>query len=120
MIPVQILGVLFGLAMLYITYDYYRRKGLELKDIAGWVVLWCTFILVILFPAALVFVSKKLNLIRAIDLIMIVSFVVMIYLVFNLYNRIKKIEQNMEKMVEVIALRDAKDEVNIDLEQGKG
>ena len=119
MIPIQILGALFGLAMLYITYDYYRRKGLELKDIAGWVVLWCTFILFILFPSALLFVSKKLNLTRAIDLIMIVSFVVMIYLVFNLYNRIKKIERNMEKMVEVIALRDAKDG-NIDLGRGKG
>ena len=119
MIPIQILGVLFGLAMLYITYDYYKRKGLELKDIAGWVVLWCTFILVILFPTALVFVSQKLNLTRAIDLIMIVSFVLMIYLIFNLYNRIKKIERNTEKMVEVIALRDAKAE-NIDLERGKG
>ena len=107
MIPIQILGVLFGLAMLYVTYDYYRRKGLELKDITGWVVLWCTFILVVLFPAALLFVSKKLNLTRAIDLIMIVSFVVMIYLIFNLYNRMKKIERNMEKMIEVIALRDA-------------
>ena len=111
MIPIQILGVLFGLAMLYVTYDYYRRKGLELKDIAGWVVLWCTFILVILFPAALLFVSQKLNLTRGIDLIMIVSFIVMIYLVFNLYNRIKKIERNMEKMIEVTALRDeGKDE----------
>ena len=106
MIPIQILGILFGLAMLYVTYDYYRRKGLELKDITGWVVLWCTFILVILFPAALLFISKKLNLTRAIDLIMIVSFVVMIYLVFNLYNRIKKIERNMEKMVEAIAFGD--------------
>ena len=92
--------------MLYITYDYYKRKGLDLKDIAGWMVLWCTFILVILFPAVLLFVSQKLNLTRAIDLIMIVSFVVMIYLIFNLYNRIKKIEQNMEKVVEVNALRD--------------
>ena len=111
MIPIQILGVLFGLAMLYITYDYYKRKGLDLKDIAGWVVLWCTFILVILFPTALLFVSQKLNLTRAIDSIMIVSFVVMIYLIFNLYNRIKKIERNMEKMVEAIALRDGeKDE----------
>ena len=111
MIPIQILGVLFGLAMLYVTYDYYRRKGLDLKDIAGWVVLWCVFILVILFPTALVFISQKLNLTRAIDLIMIVSFVVMIYLIFNLYNRMKKIEQNMEKMIEVIALKDAgKDE----------
>ena len=106
MIPIQILGVLFGLAMLYVTYDYYKRKGLELKDIAGWVVLWCTFILFILFPAALLFATEKLNLTRAIDLIMIVSFVVMVYLVFNLYNRIKKIERNMEKMVEVVALGD--------------
>ena len=106
MIPIQILGVLFGLAMLYVTYDYYKRKGLELKDIAGWVVLWCTFIFFLLFPAALLFVSQKLNLTRAIDLIMIVSFVVMIYLIFNLYNRIKKIERNMEKMIEVITLRD--------------
>ena len=110
MIPIQILGVLFGLAMLYVTYDYYRRKGLDLKDIAGWVVLWCVFILVILLPTALLFVSKKLNLTRAIDSIMIVSFVVMIYLVFNLYNRIKKIERNMEKMVEVIALRDGEED----------
>jgi hypothetical protein len=111
MIPIQILGVLLGLAMLYITYDYYRRKGLELKDIAGWVVLWCTFILVVLFPVVLLFISKKLNLSGAIDVIMVVSFVVMIYLVFNLYNRIKKIERNMEKMVEGIALRDGeKDE----------
>jgi hypothetical protein len=113
MIPIQILGALLGLAMLYITYDYYRRKGLELKDIAGWVVLWCTFILVILFPPALLFVSQKLNLTRAIDLIMIVSFVVMIYLIFNLYNRIKKIEQNMEKMVEVIASRGGEEDRDI-------
>ena len=111
MIPIQILGVLLGLAMLYVTYDYYKRKGLNLKDIAGWVILWCTFILVVLFPAILLFVSKKLNLSGAIDVIMVVSFVVMIYLIFNLYNRIKKIEQNTEKMVEVIALRDGeKDE----------
>ena len=110
MIPIQILGILFGLAMLYVTYDYYRRKGLDLKDIAGWVVLWCSFILLVLFPTALVFISQKLNLTGAIDLIMIVSFVVMIYLIFNLYNRIKKIERNTEKMVEVIALRDGERE----------
>lgn len=110
MIPIQILGILFGLAMLYITYDYYRRKGLDLKDIAGWVILWCVFILVILFPAALLFVSKKLNLTGAIEMIMIISFVVMVYLIFNLHNRIKKIERNMEKMVEVIALRDGEED----------
>ena len=119
MIPIQILGVLLGLAMLYITYDYYKKRGLELKDIAGWMVLWCVFILVVLFPAVLLFISQKLNLTGAIDLIMIVSFVVMIYLVFNLYNRIRKIERNMEKMVEVIALRDEEKDEYIDLKQGK-
>ena len=73
-----------------------------------------------LFPTALLFVSQKLNLTRAIDSIMVISFIVMISLIFNLYNRVKKIERNMEKMVEGIALRDAKDEENIGLEQGKG
>ena len=107
MILIQILGVLFGLAMLYVTYDYCKRKGLKLKDIAGWVVLWCVFILVILFPAALLFVTEKLNLTRAIDLMMIASFVVVIYLIFDLYSRIKKNERNVGKMVEAMALRDA-------------
>jgi len=53
LIGIQIVGLIFGLIMIYFSYVYFRRKEFSPRDFIMWGAVWTAFIIAILFPQKL-------------------------------------------------------------------
>jgi len=106
---IQVLGLLFGLLMLYITFLNYKRKEFTIKEYLFWVIAWIIFMFVASVPSALDFlVMDLLNLSRTMDFFIIVGFMFLIAAVFYTYTIVRRMQQKVEKMVREMAIERAK------------
>jgi len=71
---IQLLGLLFGLFMMYYSFLHYKRKEFTIKEVGFWIVLWFGFIYVSVLPTSLDFIVKRLSLTRPLDFYIIIGF----------------------------------------------
>jgi len=102
---IQILGFLFGLLMVYITFLNYKRREFTIKEYLFWVILWALFISVALAPGILDFVVKDiLNLSRTMDFFVIIGFMFIIAAVFYTYTIVRRNQKKLENIVRRMAI----------------
>lgn len=104
----QILGVLFGLVMLFFTYSYFKRKEFEVGDFVVWLVVWLLFIVATVVPESVKFAFEALNIQGALWFITIGAVAFLTILVFYLHKTVRKMQGKVEKLVTEIALKNAK------------
>ena len=105
---IQILGLLFSLVMLYLTFLHYKRKEYSVETFLFWIVLWIGFIFMVIFPTSLDFVIKDiLKFGRRLDFFIIGGFIFLIALVYYNYITVKSIRIKVEKVIRKIALENA-------------
>ncbi len=103
---IQILGLLFGLFMIYITFISGKRREFTTKEGGFWIIVWVFFILVALFPRSLDFLIKGvLRLQRPLDFFIIAGFMFMIGFIFYSYTLIRKNQKKMEEIVRKMAMK---------------
>ncbi len=103
---IQILGILFGLFMIYITFISGKRREFTTKEGGFWIIVWVLFILVSLFPRGLDFLIKGvLKLQRPLDFFIIAGFMFMIGFIFYSYTLIRKSQKKLEKIVRKMAMK---------------
>lgn len=102
---IQMLGILFALFMLYITFLYKRRNEFTVKESIFWFSAWIVLLILMIVPTSLdFFVQGVLNLGRRIDFFIIVGFIFLIGLTFYNYMHIKKMGNKVENLVRKIAI----------------
>lgn len=102
---IQILAVLFGLFMIYLTFLHKKRKEFTIKEAVVWVSFWVGFMYVALFPGSLDFLVKKtLGLQRPLDFFIIIGFMFMIFICFYIYGLVRHMQRKQEDLVRKIAL----------------
>jgi len=106
MITIQIVGLLFGLFMIYYTFLSLKRKEFRKGEFTAWVVMWAAFLLVTLFPDLLNPIIKTANVSRRLDFLIIVGFLFLIGLGFSTYILSRKNRKKIEDMVRKIALKE--------------
>jgi hypothetical protein len=104
-VGIQILGMLFGIFMMYYTFLYYKRKEFTIREYSFWLVFWGIFVLITLFPQVLDPILVKLNIVRALDFFMIAGFLFVIIIVVHTYMIVRKNQRKIEEVVRNIALR---------------
>jgi hypothetical protein len=105
---IQILGILFGLFMIYLTYIYQKRRELSAKEGLFWSALWVAFVLISVVPSALNFLVKDvLSMSRPLDFLIIVGFMFLIGVTFYNYRSLKRSERRLEEIVRKIAITKA-------------
>jgi hypothetical protein len=102
---IQIIGILFALIMLYVTFLHKKRKELSSLEFSFWLILWFIFIYVTAFPSSLDFIVKSLNVTRAFDLLIVLGFLFLISLGLYNYFLEKNNRKKIEKIVRKIALK---------------
>lgn len=105
-VGIQILGILFGLFMLYITYLYYKRGDYGFRDFMIWTGTWISFLFGISFPEFLEGLLEPLTVSSIMDLFTIASFMLLVALMFFVYDKTRKNEKNLNKLVREIALKE--------------
>jgi hypothetical protein len=103
-IGIQILGLGFGLMMGYLTFVAFRRKTLDRAGVIFWAGIWGAFLFAVIFPGFLQGLVGRLNVIRLMDLLMVLSFLVLFGLAFWIYTRITRIDGRIEEIAVAVAL----------------
>lgn len=104
---IQLLGIIFGTAMIYFTFVKYKRKELSRNEILFWFAGWALMIMVAIKPSALDFISGHLNFYRRLDFFVVLGFFVLLGLGFFNYSTVKKLERKLERYVRKETLENA-------------
>ncbi len=105
---VQIIGVLFALFMLYLTFLHKKRKEFRTAEYVLWVIFWLAFMFISLFPTSLNFIVVTLHISRTLDLLVIGGFLFVILVSFYTYSITRKTQNKVEELVRKIAVNKAK------------
>lgn len=104
---IQLLGIIFGLGMMYFTFVKYKRKELSKTEFMVWFLGWILLVLVAIKPSSLDFISGHLKFYRSLDFFVVLGFFVLLGLGFFNYSMVKKLEKKMEVYVRKEALEEA-------------
>jgi hypothetical protein len=102
---IQILGIVFAVGLMYITFLNFKRKEMGPGEFVFWGILWLLFIYVVLFPYSLSFIADTLNLVRLLDLFTIAALMFIVALTFYNYLMNMRTMKKMERVVRAIALK---------------
>ncbi|MFW6231237.1 MAG: DUF2304 domain-containing protein [Nanoarchaeota archaeon] len=105
MLPgIQLLGILFGLVMVYMTFLYYKRKNYGTAAFIFWMGIWTAFLVLAIFPTFVYGVMGLLDIQRTADFFVIGALLLYSVVIFKLYVRNKQLEDKVEKIVRKVAL----------------
>ena len=102
---IQIVGLLFGLFIIYLTFLNYKRKEFTTKEFIFWIFLWVIFIVLTLFPFLLDPIIKSFGFFRALDVFIISGFLFLIATNFYTYTITRKNQKQVEIVVRAIAIK---------------
>lgn len=101
---IQLLGVIFGLALSYFTFLCYKRGEFTKRETIGWELLWVIFVLVTMFPEKIAVYSRNLGAIRPLDLFVILGFIIVLSISFYTYVNVDRLRKSFEKTIRELAL----------------
>lgn len=105
-IGMQIVGLLFGLTMLYVTFLYFRRKDYKKEDFIIWAFVWLFFIFMVMFPQTVYGIMETLKIQRTVDFFVIGGFLFFSVMIFYLYITVRRLKLKLEKLVRKSAIDD--------------
>jgi|SRR3989344_5749536 len=106
---IQILGILFGLFMLYFSFLQFKRKEFKLPEFVFWALLWIAFIVVTTIPEITSPIVKSLSFVRTLDFFIILGFMFLGGMGFYNYVILKKNQNKIETIVRELAIKERKD-----------
>jgi hypothetical protein len=102
---IQIVGVLFGALMLYLTFMHQKRREFSANESLFWGALWLGLIFITVLPKSLNFLVKDiLQVSRPLDFFVITGVLVTVGVAFNCYARMRKLQEKMESLVRKLAV----------------
>lgn len=102
----HLIGVLFGLIMLILTFILYKRRKFAFDTFLLWAVIWSGIIIGILSFKQVTYLAEVLIKIEVMDFFLYFSILVLFVMVFLVYNIVRLNQKKIERMVENIALRE--------------
>lgn len=107
---IQLIGIFFGIIMIFVSYFYYKRRVFYFHDMLIWMLVWLGLVLTILFPSKLQTIIQPLKILRVMDLITIGGFFISFTLLFVLFARSRQRDRAVEKIVRKLALDEVESE----------
>jgi len=109
MIWIQLIGVIFALDMMFITYFYHRRGVFFLHDTIIWMSIWIGLFLSVMFPQSLEIVIEPFQFIRVMDFMAVAGFFLIFSLLFVVFTRSRNNDKKIEELVRKLTLREAEE-----------
>ena len=105
---IQILGIVFALLMIYLTYVYYKRNNYGYKSMFMWLVVWIGVLVIISRPSTVYGIMQALEIERTADFFVMSGFTLFSIIIFYLYIVVKKSNQKVEELVRSLAIEKRK------------
>ena len=109
MIWIQLLGAIFALDMMFITYFYHRRGVFYLHDSIIWMSVWTGIFLTAMFPRSIEVLVEPLEFIRVMDFLQLAGFFLIFSMLFMVFLRSRHNDKRIETLVRELALREAEE-----------
>lgn len=106
---IQILGFLFGMLMLYLTFLNHKRREIDIREFSFWTILWLIFIIVTFVPEILEPVVGALQLPRTMDFFIIIGFMFFAGMIFYTHIIVRKSQRKLEEVVRRIAFQNVRE-----------
>jgi hypothetical protein len=106
MIQLQILCLLFALAMLYWSYLSYKRHLIRVAELVSWMCVWGGVALVVVFPESTTIFLEKLRINRTMDLLVVLGLMVVWIVLFANHLENRRLRRKLQDLVREIAIRD--------------
>lgn len=107
---IQIVGILFALAMIYLTFHGYKRRQTSKQGLLLWSAIWTLVAALSIFPQIISGIGGKLNVTGTIDFLTLIGFAFFLTLMFHLHQKVNRMENKLEKLVRTIAYKEVKKE----------
>ncbi|MFQ5475054.1 MAG: DUF2304 family protein [Candidatus Nanoarchaeia archaeon] len=107
-VGMQLIGILFALVMLYLTFLYYKRGQYDMRGLVVWSLIWLGFLTLVLVPHTVYGIMEMLEIQRTVDFFVIGGFLVFSVILFHLYVITKDTQKKVEELVRTIAIKKAK------------
>lgn len=101
---VQVVGIIFSMILLYLTFVSYKKKELHRLEFSFWLFFWVAFLYLIIFPNSLDFFAESLNISRTLDFFTILGFMFLLALTFYNYVTNMHTQRKLERAVRSFAL----------------
>ena len=105
---IQVLALIFGFVMMFLTYYSLRKREFTGLDFALWILVWLGFTLASIFPMTLKFFLQTFGVISVVQLFSILGMMFIFVVTFYLYKTVKKNKKRIEEVVKKVALEKAK------------
>lgn len=103
LLGIQILGLLFAIVMIYLTFIHSKKKNITVREYFFWLCVWIVFIIVTLFPNITSPFLETLNVARIMDLFVVLGFAFIAAFLFKNYITMRKMQKKIENLVRKIA-----------------
>lgn len=107
LLGLQIIGLLFGVGMLYLTFLHFRRNEYQKADFVLWAAVWLFFIFVVMFPSTMYGLMETLKIERTVDFITIGGGFFFSMIIFRMYVSVKRTKNKVEEVVRKVAIEKA-------------
>lgn len=109
MIEIQLVGIAYGIGMLYLAYAGWRGRSLTRGDFYLWAFAWVGFIFALIFPHTITKIREVLHIGGGeLPFFTIAGFMFLTGVVFYLYQKVRSNSKKLEKIVQQIAWKRAK------------
>lgn len=105
MLQLQLLSLLFALAMGYWTWTSYRRRTIRFGELVLWLAVWGSFSLAVLLPQSVAVFVQRLHVNRVMDLFMILGFMLVWVVLFLNHLELRRVQKRLQDFVRELALR---------------
>jgi len=103
----QLFSIFFGLYMLYWCFLVYKKKLICIRELIFWVVVWLSFMVVVIFPDLTKSILQTFKINRTMDLLMILTFVILWFITFRNYTENKQLKKKLQDLVRTVAIKGA-------------
>ena len=101
---IQIIGIMVGLAFVYLDYVKFKRKEFDTIDFSIWFGIGLAVILSAIFPDRITGFVEEIGFLSALDMFTSLGFVIVLWILFIMYGRIKETNKKVEEFVRKEAL----------------
>ena len=105
--PFGIIIVCVSILAIFRLLQRLRRDQIGLRSALVWFLLWCGIGLGSVFPDLLTIASQAIQMGNRILFVLLSAVVVLFALLFNMSSRIDRLERNIARLVQELALRDS-------------
>lgn len=101
---IQIVGIIFMLVMLYLTFLYYKKNNYTRSALVFWAGVWVVAALMLVFPQVFSSIVERLSFARTTDFYLTIGLMFFGIITFLNYANVKRQERKVDELVRNIAL----------------